>query len=114
MTHGFQSMNDDLVMIKNSSDRVIRHAYIRARDRFTLNVPNGNHDVYFYYGTGWNPNKFMKATTCGDLTGGFLSNEVVSKDPSTLRIYNQVMTYTLTEQVNGNFSTTSSSKYEAF
>jgi hypothetical protein len=105
---------DVLVMIKDYSDKVIRHAYVQAHKSFTLSIPDGSYHVYFYYGTGWNPTKFMKNTTCGKLTGGFHSHEVVNKDPSTLSVYSQIMTYTLTEQINGNFSTSSSSKYEAF
>lgn len=105
---------DVLVMIKNSNDVVVRHAYIKANRSYTLNVSNGNYYVYFYYGKGWNPTKFMKNTTCGTLKGGFHSNEIVQKDPSLLRVNNQIMTYTLTEQLNGNFSTSSSNKMEAF
>lgn len=105
---------DVLVMVKNNYDKVIRHAYVQAHKSFTLNMPNGNYHVYFYYGTGWNPTKFMKNTTCGKLTGGFHSNEVIQKDPSALSVYSQIMTYTLTERINGNFSTASSNKNEAF
>ena len=105
---------DVLVTIKNMNDQVIRHAYIEARNSYTLNVPNGNYFVYFYYGTGWNPKRFMKETNCGKLVGGFLTNESVSKDPNVLRLNNGIMTYTLTEQINGNFSTAGSSKGEAF
>jgi hypothetical protein len=105
---------DVLVTIKNMNDQVIRHAYIEARNSYTLSVPNGNYYVYFYYGTGWNPKRFMKDTSCGRLVGGFLSNESVSKDPNVLKLYSGIMTYTLTEQINGNFSTAGSSKNEAF
>jgi len=105
---------DVLVTIKNMNDQVIRHAYIEARRSYTLNVPNGNYYVYFYYGTGWNPKRFMKDTDCGRLVGGFLSNESVTKDPNVLRLYSAVMEYTLTQQINGNFSTSGSSKNEAF
>jgi hypothetical protein len=106
--------SDVLVTIKNMNDKVIRHAYIEARGSYRLNLPNGNYNVYFYYGTGWNPKRFMKDTDCGRLVGGFLSNETVTKDPSVLRLYSQIMVYTLTEQINGNFSTSGSSKGEAF
>jgi hypothetical protein len=106
--------SDVLVTIKNMNDEVIRHAYIEARRSYRLNLPNGNYNVYFYYGTGWNPKRFMKDTDCGRLVGGFLSNETVTKDPSVLRLYSQIMVYTLTEQINGNFSTSGSSKGEAF
>jgi hypothetical protein len=106
--------SDVLVTIKDMNDRVIRHAYIKANRTFTLNVSNGNYNVYFYYGTGWNPKRFMKDTDCGRLVGGFLRNESVSKDPSVLRLYDGIMVYTLTSQVGGNFNTAGSSKMEAF
>jgi hypothetical protein len=106
--------SDVLVTIKNMNDEVIRHAYIEARNSFRLNLPNGSYNVYFYYGNGWNPKRFMKDTDCGRLVGGFLSNESVSKDPNVLQLYSQIMVYTLTQQANGNFSTSGSSKGEAF
>lgn len=105
---------DVLVMVKNMSDRVIRHAYIKANRSYTLNIPDGSYRVFFYHGSGWNPHKFMKNTTCGELTGGFINNEAVTKDPSTLTLYSQIMSYTLTQVVNGNFNTAGSSKNEAF
>jgi len=106
--------SDVLVTIKNMNDKVIRHAYIAAGNSYTLNIPNGNYNVFFYYGSGWNPKRFMKDTDCGRLVGGFLSNESVSKDPNVLRIYDGIMEYTLTQSTNGNFSTSGSSKNEAF
>lgn len=106
--------SDVLVTIKDMNDRVIRHAFIKASRTFTLNIPNGNYNVYFYYGSGWNPKRFMKDTDCGRLVGGFLRNESVSKDPGVLRLYDGIMVYTLTSQVGGNFSTSGSSKTEAF
>jgi hypothetical protein len=106
--------SDVLVLIKNMNERVIRHAYVKSYRTFSLNVPNGSYNVYFYYGTGWNPKRFMKDTDCGRLTGGFISDETVTKDPSTLTLFNQIMQYTLQQQVDGNFSTSGSSKYEAF
>ena len=105
---------DVLVMIKNIQGRVIRHSYVKAHRTYQLNVPNGSYRVFFYYGKGWNPTKFMKETTCGTLKGGFHSNEIVDKDPSVLSLNYQVMTYTLTSVLNGNFNTTGSSKNEAF
>ena len=106
--------SDVLVTIKNMNNKVIRHAYIAEGNSYTLNIPNGNYNVFFYYGSGWNPKRFMKDTDCGRLVGGFLSNESVSKDPNILRIYYGIMEYTLTQSVNGNFSTSGSSKNEAF
>ncbi len=106
--------SDVVITIKNMNDDVIRHAYVKSGRSFSLNVPNGSYNVYFYYGEGWNPKRFMKDTDCGRLVGGFLSNESVSKDPNTLYINNQEMVYTLSEQVGGNFSTSGSSKIEAF
>lgn len=105
---------DVLVTVKNNRNVVVRHAYIKAYRTFRINVPNGSYQVFFYYGTGWNPKKFMKDTNCGRLVGGFVANESVSRDPDILHLYNQELQYTLSKQTNGNFSTSGSSKFEAF
>ena len=105
---------DALVMIKNTSNRVIRHAYVKANRGFTLHVPNGTYTVHFYHGTGWNPKKRMKDTHCGPIMGGFIYFESISKDPERLYLYNQSMSYTLRRVTGGNFSTVPSSVSEAF
>lgn len=104
---------DVLVSIKNNSGRVIRHAYIKGGYSYTFNVPDGSYQVFFYSGTGWHPNKQMPSSTCSNLKGGFVSNESVTKD-NYINLYNQVMTYELILQQQGNFSTKPSSKNEAF
>lgn len=104
---------DVLVIIKDGSGDVVRHAYINGGYTFTFNVPDGQYQVFFYSGTGWNPNKFMKSTSCGTLHGGFVSGEDVTKD-DYISLYSQIMTYELILQQNGNLSTKPSSKDEAF
>lgn len=106
--------SDVLVMIKNTSDIVIRHAYVKANRGFTLYLPNGTYTVYFYHGTGWNPKKMMNDTYCGPLIGGFIYFESLSKDPERLFLHNQSMSYTLKRVKGGNFSTVQSSVFEAF
>tara|TARA_B110000285_G_scaffold226426_1_gene286168 strand:+ start:767 stop:1918 length:1152 start_codon:yes stop_codon:yes gene_type:complete len=106
--------SDVLVLIKNSRDIVVRHAYIKSRNSFKLRMPNGNYHVHFYYGKGWNPQKYMKQTSCGKLIGGFISNEHVTQDRQTVTLSSTQLTYTLTETTNGNFSTSPSSIEEAF
>jgi len=103
---------DVVVIIKNSSDEVVRHAYIKSGDSFTFNVYNGTYNVYFYSGTGWNPKKFITDSPCS-IYGGFVSNENTGKD-SYASVSNQRLSYSLTRVVNGNFSMESSSKGEAF
>lgn len=105
--------SDVLVTVKDASDEVLRHVYIRAGDSYTLNVDNGQYYVFFYSGTGWNPNKFMTKTKCGDLKGGFVSSESISKDNGVF-LMNQIIRYELILQQDGNFSTSPSSKDEAF
>jgi len=105
--------NDVLVTIKNSNGNVVRHGYINGGSSFTFSVPDGRYQVFFYSGNGWNPNKFMTTTTCGDLRGGFVSSENFTKD-NYISIYNQVMTYELILQQDGNLSTQPSSMSEAF
>lgn len=104
---------DVLVTIKNSNGKVVRHAYIKGGHTFTFSVPDGSYQVFFYSGTGWNPNKPMPSSSCNSLKGGFVSNEDVTKD-NYINLYSQIMTYELILQQQGNFSTKPSSKNEAF
>lgn len=104
---------DVLVSIKNNNGRVVRHAYIKGGYSYTFNVPDGSYQVFFYSGTGWNPNKQMSSSSCSYLKGGFVSNESVTKD-NYINLYSQIMTYELILQQQGNFNTKPSSKNEAF
>lgn len=106
--------NDVIASIKNSNGRVVRHAYINSRSKYTFDVPNGSYRIFFYSGSGWNPNKPMNSNTCSSLKGGFVSGESITKDPQTVDLYNQIMSYELYEQIDGNFQTRSSSESEAF
>lgn len=105
--------SDVLVTIKNTNGIVVRHAYINGGNSFTFNVPDGSYQVFFYTGSGWNPNKKMPSSSCSSLRGGFVSNEDVSKD-NYINLNNQVMTYELILQESGNFNTKPSSPTEAF
>lgn len=105
--------NSDVIVTVKTNNRVYRHIYIKSFGSFTFDVSNGSYDVYFYYGKGWNPNKFLKFTSCGALTGGFVSNISISKDMG-LYLNNQIMTYTLTSVSYGNFRPKDSSINEAF
>jgi hypothetical protein len=105
------SSSDVLVTIKKN-DKVVRHAFIRAGSSYTFEMPNGTYQPFFYYGKGWNPNKVMKTTPQGTLKGGFIEAEDFGKDdPQTL--YNNILTYTLILQQNGNFSTRPSNANDA-
>ena len=104
--------SDVLVTIKNAN-KVVRHAYIRSDSNFTFQIPNGTYQTFFYYGTGWNPEKEMESQTCSNLKGGFISEVTFGKDsPQTLS--NTVLSYELILQKDGNFSTQPSSSSEAF
>lgn len=103
--------SDVVVIIKrnNADGKVVRHAYICAGYTYSFEIPDGTYQVFFYYGSGWYPNKEMQ----GGVRGGFLKNEVFSKD-SPQYLSNQVLTYVLQLQKSGNFSTKSSSASEIF
>ena len=105
--------SDVLVTIKDISGDVVRHGYIIGGHTFTFNVSDGRYQVFFYSGTGWNPQKFMTTNSCGTLRGGFVSGENFSKD-DYISLYSQGMTYELILQQNGNLSTEPSSMNEAF
>ena len=105
--------NSDVLVTIKKNGKVFRHAYIRANSSYTFEMPNGTYQTFFYYGKGWYPEKIMKKTSCGILKGGFLTDESFGKDfPQTLN--NNVLTYELILQKNGNFSTQPSYKNEAF
>ncbi|MBI9056987.1 MAG: hypothetical protein JEZ01_04370 [Labilibaculum sp.] len=105
--------NSDVLVTIKKNKQVFRHAYIKANSSFTFDFPDGTYQTFFYYGKGWNPNKVMKRNSNGIVKGGFIANEVFGKDRSQL-IENGILTYELILQKNGNFTTQSSSKEEAF
>jgi hypothetical protein len=104
---------DVLVSVKNSNGKVVRHAYIKKWDLFTFNLPNGEYQVFFYSGLGWNPNKVIYSNLCNNLTGGFISDENVTKDRN-IYLFNNKITYELKLQQGGNLQVMQSSKNEAF
>lgn len=105
--------NSDVLVTIKKNGQVYRHAYINAGSTYTFQFENGTYQIFFYYGKGWNPNKFMKKTKCGYLKGGFIEGEVFGKDsPQVLN--NSVLTYELILQQSGNFSTKPSNLEEAF
>ena len=82
---------------------------IKAGATLFLPVPDGTYQTFFYYGTGWNPNKQM---SCG-IKGGFVKDEIFSKD-NPQDIYSGILTYVLQLQRDGNFHTKSSNRSEMF
>lgn len=104
--------NSDVLVTIKVNGTVIRHAYIAAGSSYTFEFTNGTYQTFFYYGKGWNPEKFMKNSSCGELRGGFVSDEQFSKDnPQTLS--NNILEYELILQQNGNFSTKPTNKEDA-
>lgn len=101
-----------IVRYNNSSGEVAGHSYVRKGCSSTIYLPeNKRYQVFFYYGSGWYPKKEMS----GGIKGGFLESESFSKDGSSMYLSaGDMVTYTLTQQVNGNFSTSGSSEHEIF
>lgn len=104
-----RSSNSDVLVIIKNRNRVVRHAYIKSASSFTFSMPNGTYQPFFYYGKGWNPEKNMKN---GEIRGGFIANEDFGKD-SPQSLQNNILTYELILQTNGNFSTQPSNPSEA-
>lgn len=105
--------NSDVLVTIKKGNKVIQHAFIKAGNSYTFELPNGNYQPFFYYGKGWNPNKEMKKINCGTLKGGFITNEHFGKD-SPQYLQNNILEYELILQENGNFSTQPSNPDEAF
>lgn len=103
--------SDIVVIIKrnNANGKVISHGYIKAGATLFFPVPDGTYQTFFYYGTGWNPNKEMS----GGIRGGFVKDEIFSKD-NPQDIYSGILTYILQLQRDGNFQTKSSNRSEVF
>ena len=99
----------DVVVIVKENGQIVRNAYIEAGDSYEFSVPNGTYQVFFYGGKGWNPQKKM----AGGYVGGFVANESYSKDSPESLNYQEV-SYELTPQPNGNFSTMQSNASEIF
>ncbi|MDC1505818.1 J domain-containing protein [Winogradskyella sp.] len=107
------SNSSDVVVIVKKNNRVYAHAYIRAGGYYKFKLGNGDFQTFFYYGNGWNPNKFIKITNCGQILGGFVNNESLDKS-EVIRLYNSSMSYTLYTVEDGNFTPKKSNKNEAF
>lgn len=105
-----RTSNSDVIVTIKKNDKVVRHAYINSGSSYTFSFPNGTYQPFFYYGKGWNPDKKMKG---GEMEGGFIANESFGKD-NPQYISNQILTYELILQQNGNFSTRPSNPEEAF
>lgn len=105
-----RTSNSDVIVTIKKNDRVVRHAFINSGSSYTFSFPNGTYQTFFYYGKGWNPNKEMKG---GEMKGGFITNESFGKDDPQ-QLSNNVLTYELILQENGNFSTRPSNPEEAF
>jgi len=107
------SSSGDVIVIIKKNNKVYSHAYIKAGGYYKFKLGNGMFQTFFYYGKGWNPEKLMKKTICGDVTGGFVSSEKLNKsDPIYLN--HSTMSYTLYGVDDGNFEPEKSNKNEAF
>ena len=106
--------NSDVIAIvryNNMNGSVAGHKYIKAGQSVTIYLRNGNYyQTFFYYGKGWYPDKAMN----GKVRGGFIKNEAFSKDGSSSYLENQILSYELTLQQNGNFQTSTSNEGEMF
>ncbi len=106
--------NSDVIVIvryNNHNGKVAGHKYIKAGYSSSIHLANGyNYQTFFYYGNGWNPEKVMK----NGLRGGFVKDESYSKDGSSSYLDNNILTYELVVQYDGNFSTSRSDEGEIF
>ncbi len=104
--------NSDVVVLIKRYGEVVSHAYIAAYGSYTFYLPNGMYQPFFYYGKEWNSNKIIKSNG-KTLRGGFESRVTMGKD-SPQSLQNNILTYELILQQNGNFSTTPTNENEMF
>lgn len=92
--------SDVIATVKNNSDKVIRHAYIRAGRSYSFELSSGYYKLSFYFGNGWYPKKVL----ANGLKGGFLENESSIYVSSSYLGENIIRTIQLQETIGGNLS----------
>lgn len=107
------SSGSDVIVVIKKSNKVFAHAYIKAGGYHKFKLGNGVFQTFFYYGKGWNPDKYIKTSDCGKVVGGFVSNESLDKSDK-ISLFHSSMSYTLYTVENGNFKPKPSNKNEAF
>lgn len=107
------SESDVVVIVRynNQDGNVAGHTYIKAGRSSTIYLKNEyNYQTFFYFGNGWYSSKEMRH----GIKGGFVKNESYAKDDSPIYMNNSVLSYSLTQQINGNFQTSKSNEEEMF
>lgn len=103
--------SDYIAIVKrHSNNRYINHIYIKGGDNARLYVPSGTYDVYFYSGSGWNPNMVVGQFTGGFVEGGIMQkdgpiqlvSETITMDDGRTQLRTAYMEYTLYPVTNGN------------
>jgi hypothetical protein len=106
------SASSDVLVTVKQDDEVVRHAYIKASDSYLFDVPDGTYQTFFYFGKDWDPEKVMKRTSQGVIKGGFTASEYFGKD-EPIALKNEILTYTLVSQSDGNFNAEDSNAEDA-
>lgn len=101
--------SDVIITIKDTSDVVVRHAYIKKNEKLEIKIPHGYYQIFFIYGNSWCPVK----TAPNGQNGFFLEDLSVNKDSGITINYGEVITYTLYTTFGGNFSPDKSNANEA-
>lgn len=100
-----------IVRYDNPSGRVAGHIYVRRDQSASIQLPNGRvYQTFFYCGNDWSPDKAMSDT----IIGGFTRGETFSKDGKPARLKDKILSYELSTQEEGNFTTVPSSAKEMF
>lgn len=104
---------DVVVLARRSSGTVEGHIYVRRGQQAQFYLPEGIYNIFFYYGTGWNPHKKITGKHWS-VVGGFVLSESVGKDENVYFPAGEGYTYVLQQRINGNFHTEASSVEEMF
>lgn len=106
--------SDVVVVVRhnNAEGDVAGHVYVQRSNTASIQLQeNKKYQVFFYYGRGWNPEKLITEK----IQGGFTQYESYAKDGESIQLsWGQIITYSLEDVKNGNFSTEPSSGIEFF
>ena len=103
---------DAVVSIKNKAGVVVLHGYVVRDSTWSFPVHDGVYQVFFYSGTGWNPELPMKGASCKELRGAFVCGGIISK-ADIVTLESEMMTYELILQDHGNLEVKPSTPGEA-
>lgn len=92
--------------------QVLGHIYVRQNRKASFNIPEGNYEVAFRYGTGWDAQKILQGKH--DRLIGDFYDHISTQHEERYFQSGHIMSYTLTTQINGNLRLDEANENDVF